>query len=260
MTSADDGGFTSQVAQSARVNNYWQGGKDNFAADREAADQAVNSFPQLPAAVRAGGALRHRVVRYLVEEQGVRQVLDLGAGLPASTPVHEMALSFDPEARVIYVDNDPMVITHVQALFEPARGLLADVRDTETVLDGAKRLLDFDEPVAVLMSSLLHLVPDSDDPRGLVDRYLAAVPAGSFLMIVHPASDIHPEASNQMQTQLNDRVAQKRRYRSHDEVLEFFTGLELVEPGLVPAPQWRPDSEAEAKAPTMAWCGVARKP
>jgi hypothetical protein len=259
MTSADDAGFTSRVAQSARVNNYWQGGKDNFTADREAAESALDAYPQLPGAVRAGWAMRQRVLRYLIRDQGVRQVLDLGAGLPASTPVHEIARSFDPTARVFYVDHDPMVIAHVQALFQPASGLLADVRDTRSVLSAAGDALDLSEPVVVLMAALLHLIPDSEGPQDMVRAYLDAMPSGSYLMILHPSSDLHPEASSQMQSRLNDRVAQKRQYRNRDEVSSFFAGLELVEPGVVPSPKWRPDTEEEAAAPEMAWCGVARK-
>jgi len=215
--------FSPGVAYSARVNNVWQGGKDNFAADRAAADRAVEAFPQLPAAVRAGIGFRARAVRYLAAA-GVRQFLDLGCGLTAGDPVHVIAQEAAAGSRVVYVDNDPMVITHAR------------------------------------MASVLHLIPDSDDPYGLVREVLAAVAPGSYLLIVHPASDIRPDASRQMESRLNDLVAQRRTYRDHAQVTAFFTGLELVEPGIVGVPRWRPESDADAATPTMAWCGVGRTP
>jgi S-adenosyl methyltransferase len=257
--------FDAKRAYSARVNNYWHGGKDNFAKDREAAEQALEAFPELPVAVRAGVRFRTAAVTYLVREQGVRQFLDLGTGLPAGDPVHRIAQDIVPDIRVVYVDNDPMVISHAQALFtsgpEGSCGyVLADVRATGEVLAAAGQTLDFARPVAVFLSSLLHLIPDTDDPYGIVRRAMDAVPSGSHLVIVHPASDIRPEASTEMAARLNELVAQKRTYRSQAEVTAFFDGLRLVPPGVVPVPQWRPDSEMAAQAPTMAWCGMGRKP
>jgi S-adenosyl methyltransferase len=252
-------------AYSARVNNYWHGGKDNFAKDREAAEQALEAFPELPVAVRAGVRFRTAAVSMLVREQGLRQFLDLGTGLPAGDPIHRIAQDIAPDVRVVYVDNDPMVISHAQALFtsgpEGSCGYVhADVRAIDEVLAEAGQTLDFARPVAVFLSSLLHLIPDDDDPRGIVRQAMSAVPPGSHLVIVHPASDIRPEASTEMATRLNELVAQQRTYRSRAEVTAFFDGLRLVPPGVVPVPQWRPDSEMAAKAPTMAWCGVGRKP
>jgi hypothetical protein len=254
------------VAYSARVNNYWQGGKDNFEADRVAADQALAAFPGLPAAIRAGGPWRRRVTRFLVTEGGIRQFLDLGAGLPAGETIHQMAEALQPGCRAVYVDHDPMVLAHARALLPvpgpgPACGFVeADIRDTDAVLAGAAGPLDLGQPVAVILSSVLHLIPDADHPQAMVARYLAAVPAGSYLVIAHPSSDIQPEASAGMAASLNESVAQKRTYRDHGQVTSFFAGLDLVEPGVVPLPQWRPDSAEEASAPTMAWTGVARKP
>jgi len=245
------------------INSYYCS-KDNFAADRAAAERAVEAFPQLPAAVRAGIGFRARAVRYLTGA-GIRQFLDLGCGLTAGDPVHVIAQAAAPGARVVYVDSDPMVITHARALYRsvPENGcgyLQADIRDRAQVLASAASTLDLGQPVAVLMASVLHLIPDSDDPYGLVREVLAAVAPGSHLLLVHPASDIRPDASKKMQSQLNDLVAQRRRYRDHAEVTAFFDGLELVEPGVVGVPRWRPDSDADAATPTMAWCGVGRKP
>ncbi len=253
------------MAYSARVNNYWHGGKDNFAKDREAAQQALEAFPELPVAVRAGVKFRVKVVTLLVQDHDLRQFLDLGTGLPAGTPIHAVAQQLQPDSRVVYLDNDPMVISHARALYastpDGACGYLhADVRDTAEILAAAEHTLDFGAPVGVFLSSLLHLIPDCDDPYGIVCRLMSAVAPGSFLVMVHPASDIRPEASADMAGRLNQLVAQKRTYRSRAEVAAFFGGLELVPPGIVPVPQWRPDSEMDAQAPTMAWCGVARKP
>jgi SAM-dependent methyltransferase len=258
------GEFTSAVAYSARVNNYWQGGKDHFATDRQAAEQAVDAFPGLPAAVKTGAAFRQRVIRYLVSD-GVRQFLDLGCGLPAGDPPHAMAQALDPGCHVCYVDDDPMAITHAQALYASAPEgrvgfVQADVRDTAQVLDAAAGTLDFDQPTAVFMVSLLHLIPDDTQARRLVAAVLDETAPGSYLVLVHPASDIRPEASGKMQSRLNDLVAQQRKYRDHTQVSAFFDGLTLVEPGVVQPPAWRPYGADDAKTPTIAWAGVARKP
>jgi len=265
--SEDDSGaakLDTKVAYSARVNNYWRGGKDNFAADREAAEQAVKAFPALPEAVRAGQAFRQRLARYLVAETAVRQFLDLGTGLPTGETVHQIAESLAPGGRVVYSDNDPMVLSHARALLTgSAPGscayVEADLRDTGALLAAAAQTLDLAEPVAVLLVSVLHLVPDTDDPYAIVSRLVQATAPGSHLVIVHPSSDIQPKASAQMAANLNRMVAQKRTYRSHDQVSRFFGGLDLVEPGVVPLPQWRPDTADEAAVPTLAWAGVARK-
>jgi hypothetical protein len=265
--SEDDAGaakLDTKVAYSARVNNYWRGGKDNFAADREAAEQAVKAFPALPEAVRAGQAFRERVARYLVAETAVRQFLDLGTGLPTGETIYQIAESLAPGGRVVYTDNDPMVLSHARALLtDGAPGssayVHADLRDTGAVLTAAAQTLDLTEPVAVLLVSVLHLIPDADDPYAIVSRLMEATAPGSHLVIVHPSSDIRPEASAQMAANLNQMVAQKRTYRSHGEVSRFFGGLELVQPGVVPLPQWRPDTADEAAVPTLAWSGVARK-
>lgn len=255
--------FTPAVAYSARVNNYWQGGKDHFAADRQAAELATDAFPGLPAAVRAGAGFRQRVIRYLTGN-GVRQFLDLGCGLPAGEPPHAMAQALAPESRVFYVDSDPMVITHAQALYtstpEGDLGFLhADVRATSRVLDAAAGTLDFSQPVAIIMVSLLHLIPDDDEARTLLKTVVGAAAPGSYLVLVHPASDIRPEASGTMQSRLNNLVAQKRNYRDRAQVTAFFNGLTMVDPGVVQPPAWRPHSEDDAKIPTIAWSGVARK-
>jgi len=260
---SEDRKLDTSVAYSARVNNYWQGGKDNFAADRAAAEQAIRAFPALPEALRAGQAFRLRVARYLVAEAGLRQFLDIGTGLPAADTYGQIADSLAVGCRFVYVDKDPMVLAHARALLTCKPGacayLDADLRDTESILTQAAQTLDFTLPVGIILSSILHLIPDSDAPYAIVKLLMDTVAPGSYLVIVHPSSDIRPEASAKMAANLNRMVAQKRTYRGHADVSRFFSGLELVEPGVVPVPEWRPDSESEAKEPTLAWCGVARK-
>jgi hypothetical protein len=252
------------VAYSARVNNYWRGGKDNFAADREVAEEAVRAFPGLPDAVRAGQVFRSRVATYLVTETGVRQFLDLGTGLPTGDTIYQIAAAMTPGCRAVYVDNDPMVLSHARALLAADRSgsasyTQADIRDVTAVLSAASQTLDLAQPVAVILVSVLHLIPDTEDPQAMVGQFMAATAPGSHLVIVHPSSDLRPEASARMSDTLNQAMAQKRQYRSKAEVSDFFAGLELVGPGVVPVPQWRPRSDDEAAAPTMAWCGVASK-
>ena len=252
------------AAYSARVNNYWQGGKDHFAADRAAAEEALAAFPDLATAVRAGQPWRRRVTRFLVTEGGIGQFLDLGTGLPAGETIGQMAGALRPDCRTVYVDHDPMVVAHARALLprHPAscRVVEADIRDPAAVLAAAAATLDLGQPVTVILASVLHLIPDADDPYGMVSRYLDRTPAGSYLVIAHPSSDLRPEASAGMAASLNKAVSQQRSYRDHAQVSRFFAGLDLVEPGVVPLPRWRPDSEEEAGAPTMAWAGVGRKP
>ena len=259
-----NGGLDTSVAYSARVNNYWQGGKDNFAADRQAAEQALEAYPDLPLAVRASGRFRGKAISYLVHDVGLRQFLDLGTGMPAGDPVHKIAQSLVPECRVVYVDNDPMVISHARALFASAPSgscgfVQGDVRAIDGILATAAQTLDFTRPVGVILSALLHLIPDSGEAYRIVRRAMDQVAPGSHLVVVHPASDIHPEASADLARLLNELVAQKRKYRSHAEVSAFFAGLDLVPPGVVTATQWRPESEFEAKGPAMTWCGIGRK-
>jgi hypothetical protein len=256
--------FDTSVAHIARVYDYWLGGKDNFAADRAAGDEALQAYPNLVFSVRANRAFLARTVRYLVEEAGVRQFLDIGTGIPTANNTHQVAQSIAPESRVVYVDNDPIVLSHARALM--ASGPLgacdyidADLRDTQTILTGAARTLDFSRPVAVMLIAVLHLIGDEDDPREIVAKLMGAVPPGSYLALSHVASDIEPEKMAEMGKRLNRLLAQKGTYRSRAEVETLFEGLELVEPGVVRIPQWRPDSEVEAKTPAAMWGGVGRK-
>jgi hypothetical protein len=252
------------AAHIARVYDYWLGGKDNFTADRVAGDEALEAFPGLISSVRANRAFLARVVRYLATQHGIRQFLDIGTGIPASSNTHEVAQTVVPEARVVYVDNDPMVLAHARALLSSSEQgatayLDADLRDTGKILEAARRTLDFGEPVAVMLIAVLHLIGDADDPAGIIAQLMDAVPAGSTLAISHVPNDMHMGAMSDMSGRLNRLLSQPSTYRSQAQVTGFFAGLELVEPGVVPIQRWRPDTEEEATAVAAMWGGVAVK-
>jgi hypothetical protein len=204
-------------------------------------------------------------VRYLAQDRGVRQFLDIGTGIPSADNTHEVAQSVAPDSRVVYADNDPIVLLHAQALLtsDPAGSadyIDSDLRDTGTILAGAARSLDFSQPIAIMMLLILHLIPDADDPYQIVRELMAAVPPGSYLVVSHPASDIRPEAGAEMTRRLNARVGSARgTLRDQPAVRQFFDGLELVEPGIVQPQWWRPAGPV-GDAEVVLWCGVARKP
>jgi hypothetical protein len=256
--------FDTGVAHVARVYDYWLGGKDNFAADRAAGEQAIAAYPDIVFSVRANRAFLARTVRFLAGEAGVRQFLDIGTGIPAANNTHEVAQSVAPEARVVYVDNDPVVLAHARALLVGGSSGLtsyidADLRDTGKILDAAAQTLDFSRPVAIMLMAILQHIDDTDDPCGIVATLLSAAAPGSYLTLSHPASDIEAEAMGNMAQRLNQLIAEKVTFRGQAQVARFFDGLELVPPGMVRVQQWRPSSEAEAKSPAALWGGVGRK-
>jgi hypothetical protein len=253
------------VAHIARIQDYWLGGKDHFEADRVAGDEAIAQLPDMVASVRNTRAFLGRTVRYLAGHAGIRQFLDIGTGIPTASNTHEVAQSVAPESRIAYVDNDPMVLAHARALLtsNPAGrcGYVdADIRDPQKILSAAAGVLDLTEPAGVVLMAVLQFVPDSDDPHGIVRRLMEAVPAGSYLVISHPASDIQAAAMAGMATRLNQLMAQRVTPRGRDEVTAFFDGLDLVEPGVIRCPEWRPDSPEDAAGKSTMWGGVARKP
>jgi len=252
------------TANPARVYDYWLGGKDNFAADRKAAHDAIAANPAILVEVRANRGFLGRAVRLLAAEAGIGQFLDIGAGLPSGDNTHEVAQRIAPDSRVVYVDNDPMVAAHARALLTSSTGgetcsLDADLLDVGDLLDQARQKLDFGQPVAVMMLMLLHMIPDSERPHELVSRLMAAVPSGSYLVISHPASDIRAQSMAEM-AELLTQTGPPMAARSHAEVSRFFDGLDLVEPGVVALPTWRPDSADVPAEYATGWCGVARKP
>jgi S-adenosyl methyltransferase len=259
--------FDTSVAHIARVYDYWLGGKDNFAADREAGDETVQGYPDMLSSVRANRAFLRRAVRYLAAEEGIRQFLDVGTGLPSADNTHEVAQAVAPSSRVVYVDNDPVVLAHARALLtsgpEGATGYLdADARDVATILAEAGKLLDFSQPVGVMLVAVLQFIEDKDDPYQIVARLVEAVPPGSFVVITHPPSDMQRLAPGLAQAlaKLSQTMAQRVTPRSHEQVTRFFNGLDLIKPGVVPIQQWRPASDLEATARAGMWGGVARKP
>jgi hypothetical protein len=254
-----------RVANTARAWNYMTGGKDNFEVDREAARQLFGVAPVLRVAAPASRAFLRRSVRYLAGDAGIRQFLDIGTGLPTGGNTHEVAQAVAPECRVVYVDNDPVVLAHARALFTSVPGgvtsyIDADARDTGMIIAEAAATLDLRQPVAIMMVDLLNFIGDDATVRSMLSVLMGAVPSGSYLAIMHPASDLDPtllEAERLWNTLAPQRVT----LRTREAVTGFLTGLDLVEPGLVTVPEWRPD--ADQPAPEQAiplYAVVARKP
>jgi hypothetical protein len=258
--------YDTTVAHPARVYNYWLGGKDNFEADREVGDKTKAAYPGIVTGVQMQREFLASAVRYLVTQAGVRQFLDIGTGLPVANNTHEVAQSLAPECRVVYVDNDPMVLAHARALLTSTPSgacayLDADLRDTRKVLDAAAGLLDFDQPIAIIMIGILHLIPDSDDPAGIVRQLIDAAPSGSWLAIAHPASDVAADQVATMTRQYNQRVSAAATLRTHAEISALFAGTETIAPGVVQYHQWHPGETAgNAEGEVAAYCGLGRKP
>jgi S-adenosyl methyltransferase len=258
-------GLNTQVPHPARVYDFWLGGKDNFAADRRAAAEAIEIFPKTVQSARSCRAFLSRVVTYLAAEAGIRQFLDLGSGLPSVQNVHEVAQSIAPASRVVYVDNDPIVLRHAQVLLtscpQGATGYIqADIRDPDLILEKAAETLDFSQPVAVMLLAVLHLVTDAQDPAGIIRTVMDAVPSGSYLAVGHHTGDIYPELHEfaRRMSELNPDFPSTLRGRQ--QVTELFAGLDMVEPGVVQISKWRPESDLDAHAAAALWGGLARKP
>ena len=252
------------VAHSARVHDYWLGGKDNFAADRAAGDAVMAAYPGIVQSVRANRAFLARVVRFLAGEAGITQFLDIGTGIPASNNTHEVAQSVQPGARVVYVDYDPVVLQHARVLLTGAPpGTVdyvdADLREPGKILGEAARTLDFGRPVAIMLIAVMHLVVDDDHPYELVGQLKAAMAAGSHLALSQVASDIETEQVAEARRRYNSMARETQQHRTQAEVSRFFDGLDLVAPGVVPVQEWRPASEFEARAKSTMWGGVARR-
>jgi hypothetical protein len=253
----------------ARIYDYLLGGKDNFAADRAAAQLLIEATPDMAGVVRDNRAFLRRVVRYLAAEAGLRQFLDLGTGLPTQASVHEMAREVAPDARVVYVDNDPMVWTHGQALLadgDRVAMVLADLRDPAEVLGHPEVLavLDLSQPVALLGTSVLHLLSDAEEPHRIVAGYRDRLAAGSYLAVTHGpvvAADEDPTGIVRSVTSVFRQASAQLHVRPVAEIRRFFDGFELVEPGVTWINEWRPDRDAAPQGPRHSLCGgVGRKP
>ena len=254
------------VAHQARVYDYWLGGRVNFPVDREVAERVLAAFPGQRLRVVASRAFLARVVRYLTRTAGVDQFIDLGSGLPSMNNVHQVAQAVNPAARVVYVDNDPIVLAHAKSLLTGTEGgvtdfVQADLRFPQRVLAAAADTVDLTRPVGLLAFGVLHLIQDAEDPWSIVAEYMAALAGGSYVAISHPAIDINP-GQQEAQRRYNERVATPQTLRDRVGVARFFTGLDLVEPGLVQVHQWHPDPGADGDLPAdfaSAHGGLARK-
>jgi hypothetical protein len=256
--------FDSSRPHIARMYDYWLGGKNYYPADQEAAEKVIAALPETRASVRANRAFLHRAVHQLAADAGIRQFLDIGTGLPSTGNTHEVAQSAAPESRIVYVDNDPIVLVHAEALLaSDPRGatdyIEADVRDPATILDRARATLDFDRPIALMLVAILHCVPERDDPLAIVTTLKDALPSGSYLVLSHPALDAGDMAEVQQRQNQTMPADAQVTYRSREQVSRFFGDWELLEPGVVSTTQWRPGTGVSPR-PMPLWAGVARKP
>ena len=263
-TSAAPAGLDPTVPHPARRYNYWLGGKDNFAADRASGDELQKLFPKVRLGALANRALLQRATRFLAAEAGIRQFLDIGTGLPTANNTHQVAQAVAPECRIVYVDNDPIVLTHARALLtstsEGATAYLdADLRDPATILQQAARTLDFTQPIAIMLMGILGHIADDDQARSIVKRLVGGVPAGSYLTM-NDGTDTSQEVVEAARI-WNQSANPTYHLRSPDRIARFFDGLELVEPGVVSPPRWHPEpSPSGLPAEIDSACGVARKP
>jgi hypothetical protein len=256
-------GFDPTVPSPARIWNYWVGGKDHFTADRAAAESIAEAMPSLPGVAKSVRQFLITAVHSLAADCGIRQFLDIGTGLPTGDNTHEVVQRVAPESRIVYADYDPVVLAHARALLTSTPEgktdyIQADLRDTDAILATAARTLDFSQPVAILLVAVLHFITDDDDPYGIVKKLMDAVPAGSFLVILHAPSDLYPEEMAEQTHRYNASGAERFRARSQEEIRRFFDGLELIPPGLAPLSAWLPPGQADA-ASGKAVAGVARK-
>ncbi|OXY89408.1 SAM-dependent methyltransferase [Streptomyces diastatochromogenes] len=261
-----DGGFgigeiDTSRPHPARIYDYLLGGKDNYEVDRRAGDELAAAAPEVRIGLRANRAFLQRAVRYVVGS-GVRQILDVGTGLPTSPNVHEIAHGPAPDVRVAYVDNDPIVAAHANALLSSSGAtsvVLADVRDPQAVVNHpeVRRAIDFDRPVALLLVAVLHFLTDAEKPEQVVAALREALPAGSFLVLSHATGDFADRSAAQA---VYSKATATLNLRSRDEIERFFDGFELVEPGLVQVPFWRPDAPPPPRSGEIGFYGgVARK-
>ncbi|MDT3446747.1 MULTISPECIES: SAM-dependent methyltransferase [unclassified Pseudofrankia] len=249
---------------SARVWNYFLGGKDYYPADREFAEQVYESYPEIIEVARAARAFLGRAVRYLAGEAGIRQFLDIGTGLPTADNTHEVAQRTAPESRIVYVDNDPLVLVHARALLASAAEgatayIEADVHDPDKILTGAANVLDFSKPIAVMLLGVMGNVADLDEAYRIVASLRDALPSGSYIAVQDGTHIVMSEEARTTQALSND-IGYGYQLRTPEQIAGFLDGLELVEPGVVSSPLWRPDpNPARPPAKVDEYCGIGRK-
>ncbi|SEG54993.1 S-adenosyl methyltransferase [Thermomonospora echinospora] len=254
------------VPQTARIWNYWLGGKDNYEVDRKVGDDILQIIPDMAVMARATRQFLIRAVRYLSGEAGVRQFLDIGTGLPTVDNTHEVAQAVAPEARIVYVDNDPLVLAHARALLtsspEGATTYIdADLHDPGRILDEARKTLDFDRPIALMLMGILGHITDFAQAQSIVRQLLDALPSGSYLALYDATNVIRSPETNEAIRIWNESAKPPYVLRSPDDLARFFDGLDLVEPGIVSCPRWRPAPGLPGEPDEMdEFCGVGRKP
>jgi hypothetical protein len=254
------------IPQSPRVWNYWLGGKDNYEVDRAVGDHVLASTPQIVELARSSRAFLDRAVTFLAGEAGVRQFLDIGTGLPTANNTHEVAQRAAPDSKIVYVDNDPIVLAHARALLlSTPEGtttyLDADLYDTAAILDRAAETLDFEQPIALILLNILGHVADWDQAKSITASLVDALPSGSYLVASDGTNVIDPEALNNAARIYNEHANPQYHLRTPDMISELFTGLELLEPGVVTCPRWRqPEGDIGQVVDVDQFGGVGRKP
>jgi hypothetical protein len=260
--------INTDVAHPARVYDYWLGGKDNFPADRALAEMMIQAIPNMRGLAAANRAFLRRAVRYLAAEAGVRQFLDIGTGIPTSPNVHEVAQEAAPGTRVVYVDNDPIVLAHARALLTSQDAgetafIMADLREPKSILDHPTlaATLDLTQPVAVMLVAVLMYFRDTDDPNPfeMVATLMEPMPSGSYLAVTHPTPDFNPEETAHA-VAAAEAAGITLVPRGQAEIARFFSGLDVVDPGVTPVLSWRPDAPPDDPRSAYYWAGVARKP
>ena len=260
-------GIDTTVPHSARIWNYWLGGKDNYPVDRAAGDAFLKAYPGMAAEARANRQFLSRATRYLVIEAGVRQFLDIGTGLPTADNTHEIAQRLNPACRIVYVDHDPLVLAHARALLTSTpEGVTdyvdADLHDPDTILDAAARTLDFSVPIALILSGIMGHIADGDGPHAIVGRLMARLPSGSYLMLQDGTTV--SQANAEALEDYNESGAIPYHLRTPAEIARYFDGLDVVEPGIIPIQQWHPDPDpatepAEPFNDVNTFGGIGRK-
>ncbi|MBU2663373.1 SAM-dependent methyltransferase [Actinoplanes bogorensis] len=259
-------GVNINVPHSARIYDYWLGGKDNFAVDRAVGEAMIKAIPGMRYMAAENRKFVHRAARDLVEKEGVRQFLDIGTGIPTRPNLHEIAQKIIPSARVVYVDNDPIVLVHARALMVStpegrSEYISADIRDPRSILDDKvlRDTFSFDEPIGLTLIAILMLIADDDDPWTTVAALRDAMPSGSLLAITHPTADFAPDEVGEAVTAATN-AGMTLVARPRADVERFFGDWEMLSPGLVPVSSWRPDEPVDNPEAAYYWAGVARKP